>query len=108
MSADDLLRSTSAKLFTFSHELKIDDAAKKIADANNFSIQSYSFDALRENLRAPRIVKVGAVQNCIAASTTDPIGVQRDKIFEKIGNILDAAGADGVQVLCLQVNQLKR
>lgn len=50
----------------------------------------------------PRIVKVGAVQNSIAASTTDPISIQRNKLHEKIGKIIDAAGADNVNILCLQ------
>jgi beta-ureidopropionase len=34
--------------------------------------------------------------------TSNPIHEQRQAIFEKIGKIIDAAGADGVNVLCLQ------
>jgi len=58
--------------------------------------------AAKEDLRKPRIVKVSAVQNSIACPTTDPISIQRNKLYEKIGKIIDAAGADNVNVLCLQ------
>ncbi|KAG5674327.1 hypothetical protein PVAND_004303 [Polypedilum vanderplanki] len=84
------------------HELSINDAALAIAAANNFEIKSYNFSAAKEDLRKPKIVKIGAVQNSIAALTTDPIHIQRNKLHEKIGKIIDAAGADNVNVLCLQ------
>lgn len=85
-----------------SNALEISAEAQKIAANNNFEIKSYEFTALKENLRQPRIVKVGAVQNSIVASTSDPIREQRDALFKKIGIIIDAAGAEGVNVLCLQ------
>lgn len=69
---------------------------------NNFEIKSYNFTAAKEDLRKPKIVRVGAVQNSICAPTTDPINIQRNKLYEKIGRIIDAAGADDVNVLCLQ------
>lgn len=85
-----------------SNELPVSAAAQKIADANNFVIKSYKFDAIKEDLRKPRIVKIGAVQSSIVAPTTAPVSEQRDKIFEKIGKIIDAAAADNVNILCLQ------
>jgi beta-ureidopropionase len=84
------------------NKLEINDAAKKIAADNAFEIASYGFEALKEDLRKPKIVKIGAVQNSIVKPTNDSIHAQRDAIFEKIGKIIDAAGADGVNVLCLQ------
>lgn len=86
----------------FSSELQVNDDAKKIAETNNFVIQSYGFSALPEDLRPTRIVRIAAVQNSIVAPTTETISTQRDLIFKKIGNIIDAAGADNVNVLCLQ------
>lgn len=47
-------------------------------------------------------MKLGAVQNSIVAETTASIIEQRDSIFQKIGKIIEAAGADGVNVICLQ------
>lgn len=85
-----------------SNALEICETAKKIASENNFEVKSFGFDALAEDLRKPRVVKIGAVQNSIVAETTAPIGVQRDQIFKKIGKIIEAAGADNVNVLCLQ------
>lgn len=82
--------------------MPVSDAAKKIADANNFVIQSYKFDAIKEDLRKARIVRVGAIQHSIAVATTAPISVQREKIFEKVGKLIDAAAAENVNILCLQ------
>jgi len=84
------------------HELPISAAAQKIADANNFVIQSYGFPAIKEDLRKPRIVKVAGVQTSIVAPTSAPVSVQRQKIMEKIGKIIEAAAADNVNILCLQ------
>lgn len=85
-----------------SNELSIDQTAKKVAEINGFEIKSFGFTAQAEDLRQPKIVKIGAIQNAIAVSTSDPINKQREAIFHKIGKIIDAAGADGVNVLCLQ------
>lgn len=82
--------------------MPINEKAQEIANTNKFEIKSFNFTAAKEDLRKPRIVKVGAVQNSIAAPTTDPISIQRNKLYEKIGKIIDAAGADNVNVLCLQ------
>lgn len=95
-------RKLRKSVFISSNELEINGTAKKAAELNGFEIKSYGFSALKEDLRQPRVVKIGAVQNAIAAPTTDPIHKQRDAIFSKIGKIVDAAGADGVNVLCLQ------
>lgn len=76
--------------------------AQKIAEANNFVIKAYGFEAIKEDLRKPRVVRIGAVQTSIVAPTNAPVSVQRDKIFEKIGKIIEAAALDNVNILCLQ------
>ncbi len=48
------------------------------------------------------MVKVAAVQHAVAEPLTDPINVQKRKTFEKVGRIIDAAAAEGVNILCLQ------
>lgn len=88
--------------FFNSNELPVSAGAQKIADANNFVIKSYGFEAIKEDLRKPRIVRIGAVQTSIVAPTSAPVSEQRDKIFEKIGKIIEAAAADNVNILCLQ------
>jgi beta-ureidopropionase len=82
--------------------LKISSGAEKLASANDFVVKSYKIDALKEDLRKPRIVRIGAIQNSLATPTTDPVNVQRDKIFEKVGKLIEAAGAENVNILCLQ------
>lgn len=57
----------------------------EIAEKFKFEIKSYYFEAEKEDLRKPRIVKIGAIQHSIASSTSDPISTQRNSIFEKIG-----------------------
>ena len=42
------------------------------------------------------------VQHSIQASTSAPFDQQRDAIHRRVGQLLDAAGAGGAQVVCLQ------
>ncbi|KAK9165666.1 hypothetical protein Scep_000857 [Stephania cephalantha] len=55
-----------------------------------------------ESLRGPQIVRVGLIQSSIALPTTAPILDQRRAIMQKVKPIIDAAGASGVNILCLQ------
>lgn len=82
--------------------LDVNEASKHVAEKYNFEIKSYNFTAAKEDLRNPRIVKIGAVQNSIVAPTTDSIQNQRKKIYEKIERIIEAAAHDNVNILCLQ------
>jgi beta-ureidopropionase len=84
------------------NELPISTKAQKIATDNNFVIKSYKFEAIKEDLRKPRIVRIGAVQTSLAAPTTDRVSVQRQKIFEKVTKIIEAAALENVNILCLQ------
>lgn len=54
-------------------------------------------------MREPQIVRVGLIQNSIALPTTAPFLDQKRAILEKVKPIIDAAGASGVNILCLQV-----
>lgn len=71
-------------------------------------LQAYCFHADKEQLRESRIVRVGLIQNSIASPTTAPFLDQRGAIFEKLKPIIDAAGASGVNILCLQVSYALR
>jgi beta-ureidopropionase len=66
-------------------------------------LQAFRFNADKEHMRQPRIVRVGLVQNSIAVPTTCHFADQKKAIMEKVKLIIDAAGASGVNVLCLQV-----
>lgn len=84
------------------NELAVSKEAQAIADKNDFVIRSYGFSALPEDLRKPRIVRIGAVQTSIVKPTTAPVSQQRSAVFDKIGKIIEAAAADNVNILCLQ------
>ncbi|XP_021774035.1 beta-ureidopropionase-like [Chenopodium quinoa] len=77
-------------------------AATNLSNDHDFDLQAYCFQAQKESLREPRIVRVGLIQNSIALPTTEPFLDQRRAIFQKLKLIIEAAGASGVNILCLQ------
>lgn len=83
-------------------KLAISPDAAAIANEFNFEIQGHKFTAGHEQNREARIVRIGLIQNSIVSPTTDPIQDQYIAIQNKIEKLIDAAGAMGVNVLCLQ------
>jgi len=83
-------------------KISIPSSVQEVANDQRFEIKAYRFKAAREQLRAPRIVKLAVVQNSIHRPTTDSIDEQYQAIQDRIETIIDAAGAAGVNVLCLQ------
>lgn len=69
-------------------------------------LQAFRFDADKEYLRQPRVIRVGLIQNSIAIPTTSHFADQKKAIMEKVKPMIDAAGDAGVNILCLQVSQL--
>ena len=56
------------------------DAAKQVAASaasSDFDLQQFAFSAAPEQLRPPRIVRIGLIQHSIAVETTQPYAVQR-------------------------------
>lgn len=84
------------------HFLDIKKTIAEKAAAANFEIAAFDFPARKEETRTPRIVKVGIVQHSIATATDRPISEQRQALFTKISKIIDAAGDQDVNILCLQ------
>ncbi|XP_067015045.2 beta-ureidopropionase [Anabrus simplex] len=82
--------------------LEIPEEALLLAKKNDFDLQGYKFEANLEHLRAPRLVRVGAVQNKIVLPTTLPIAEQRDALYNKIELLVKTAALCGVNILCLQ------
>lgn len=72
------------------------------ATAANFEVNAYSFTARQEETRLPRIIRVGIVQNSIVFPTDKPISGQRNGMFDKIRKIIDVAGGEKVNIICLQ------
>ncbi|KAJ7968308.1 beta-ureidopropionase [Quillaja saponaria] len=78
------------------------ESATALSLEHDFDLQAFCFRADREQLREPRVVRVGLIQNSIALPTTAPFSDQKTAIFKKLEPMIDAAGASGVNILCLQ------
>ncbi|KAJ4963561.1 hypothetical protein NE237_023500 [Protea cynaroides] len=82
--------------------LTLPGPAVALSSEHDFDLQAFCFSAAKESLREPRIVRVGLIQNSIALPTSAPFLDQKRAIFQKVKLIIDAAGASGVNILCLQ------
>jgi len=82
--------------------IQLADETKNLAEQYNFEVKGYSFQAKKDDLRKPRIVRVGAIQNAIVSRTTEPIHVQREALYTKIKTIVKAAAASNVNIICFQ------
>ena len=60
-------------LYILLRTLSLSEDAISAAGELDFEIQGFGFDAQREEVRAQRIVRVGAIQNKIVIPTTAPI-----------------------------------
>ena len=95
-----------------SREIKVDPQVYLVA-ASPFSrpqsprfcsfLQGFKFTAAQEQLRPPRVVRVGIIQNAIVLPTTVPYADQRSAIFERVTGMIGAAAACGANIVCLQV-----
>lgn len=83
-------------------KLEVPERAELLASEREFELKGYAFEARREEIRPPRIVRVGAIQNKIVLPTTALIAEQRDALHKKIGDIAEVAALSGVNILCLQ------
>eukprot|EP01027_Heterolobosea_sp_BB2_P025860 GEZU01039699.1.p1 GENE.GEZU01039699.1~~GEZU01039699.1.p1 ORF type:complete len:423 (+),score=136.56 GEZU01039699.1:86-1270(+) len=83
---------------------EIPKQALALSEQYNFEIKAYSMvrNTIKEQRRAPRVVKIALIQNMIARPTTDPVDEQYQAIQDKIEHMIDAAAACGANVLCLQ------
>jgi len=82
--------------------LPIDENVASTAAALDMDLKAYQFTAAEEEMREPRTVVMGLVQNSIDVPTTEPFKVQKQSLIDKIEKICDMAGESGVQILCLQ------
>ena len=76
--------------------------ASVVAEKDNFELKAFTVSASLEQLRSPRKVRIAAIQNAIVLSTTAPVADQRDAIHRRVGQLIEAAGAGGVNIVCLQ------
>jgi len=82
--------------------VQVPSEVSKLASEHSFEVVVSKFKAATEQLRSSRIVKIGVIQNSIVLPTSHPIDLQYKAIQDKIEVMIEAAGALGVNVLCLQ------
>ncbi|KAK0394618.1 hypothetical protein QR680_000839 [Steinernema hermaphroditum] len=77
------------------------DLSKFAAD-NNVQLVGYMIEAAKEQLRAPRKVRIAAIQNAIVEPTTAPIAQQREAIHRRVGQMIEIAAHGGANIIGLQ------
>jgi len=82
--------------------LPLSQEAHNLAEEHNYDIKAYKFEAAPEQLRKPRLVRIGLIQNAIVLPTTAPVLEQYEAIEAKLAELINAAGSMGVNILCLQ------
>ncbi|MEE2645456.1 MAG: nitrilase-related carbon-nitrogen hydrolase [Myxococcota bacterium] len=83
-------------------EVTIHPAIHSLADQQDFEVAAYRFNAAREQMRGPRVVRVGAIQTQIIEATDAPIRDQFEALCQRTEALIHAAGAMGCNVLGLQ------
>ena len=82
--------------------LEVSRTAAGMAEDGDFDILGYQFPAPTEQIRPPRIVRIGLVQNSIVLDTTAPVVEQYEAIERKMARIIEAASEMEVNILCTQ------
>uniref|UniRef100_A0AC35G9Q2 Antitoxin VbhA domain-containing protein n=2 Tax=Panagrolaimus sp. PS1159 TaxID=55785 RepID=A0AC35G9Q2_9BILA len=83
-------------------QLAIDSSITENAKENNFQILGYQMKAQVEQCRRPRKVRIAGIQNKIVLPTTAPVPEQRDAIFRRVGQMIEAAALAGANIIGLQ------
>ncbi|XP_043572135.1 beta-ureidopropionase isoform X2 [Chiloscyllium plagiosum] len=68
----------------------------------DFQLKGFGFEAATEQLRQPRVVRVGLIQNKILLPTDFPVSEQVAALQKRIADIVEVAAMCGVNIVCLQ------
>ncbi|KNC73756.1 beta-ureidopropionase, partial [Sphaeroforma arctica JP610] len=77
-------------------------AVAQDAQDNGHEIQAYKVNCPAEQLRAPRLVRIGAIQNAIVEPTDAPVQAQITALHKRVETMVVSAARMGVNVLCFQ------
>ncbi|XKL65148.1 hypothetical protein PGB90_005234 [Kerria lacca] len=83
-------------------KLKVLDEIETLSNVFNFELKSFRFSAEKEELRMPRIVRVGLIQNHIVLPTTESILRQKNALYTRIKEIIAIAAKAEINIICLQ------
>uniref|UniRef100_A0A8D0D784 Beta-ureidopropionase n=1 Tax=Sander lucioperca TaxID=283035 RepID=A0A8D0D784_SANLU len=76
--------------------------AVSAAVERDFELKGYRFEAAQEQLRPPRRIRVGLIQNHIVLPTDAPILDQVNAMHSRIGEMVEVAAMCGVNIVCFQ------
>uniref|UniRef100_A0A3B4ZV34 Beta-ureidopropionase n=1 Tax=Stegastes partitus TaxID=144197 RepID=A0A3B4ZV34_9TELE len=83
-------------------KLDLPACAVEAASERDFELKGYRFDAVQEQLRPPRRIRVGLIQHRIVLPTDAPILDQITAMHNRIGEIVEVAATCGVNIICFQ------
>ncbi|XP_011781330.1 PREDICTED: beta-ureidopropionase [Colobus angolensis palliatus] len=83
-------------------KLDLPREAFEAASREDFELQGYAFEAAKEQLRRPRIVHVGLVQNRTPLPADAPVAEQVSALHRRIKAIVEVAAMCGVNIICFQ------
>ncbi|XP_046904114.1 beta-ureidopropionase [Hypomesus transpacificus] len=83
-------------------KLDLPACAVDAASERDFELQGHVFEAAQEQLRPPRPVRVGLIQNRIVLPTDAPVLDQITALHKRIGEMVDVAAMCGVNIVCFQ------
>ncbi|XP_074055901.1 beta-ureidopropionase [Macrotis lagotis] len=83
-------------------KLSLPPAALAAAAQRDFELLAFAFEASAEQLRPPRPVRVGLVQNRIPLPPDAPVAEQVGALHQRIEEIVEVAAQCGVNVVCFQ------
>ncbi|XP_048411796.1 beta-ureidopropionase isoform X2 [Stegostoma tigrinum] len=83
-------------------KLDLPKSALEASLEKDFQLKAFGFEASPEQLRQPRVVRVGLIQNKIRLPTDFPVSEQVAAIQKRIADIVEVAAMCGVNIVCLQ------
>ncbi|KAJ8414721.1 hypothetical protein AAFF_G00022440 [Aldrovandia affinis] len=78
------------------------ESAVEAASERDFELQGCVFEAGREQLRQPRVIRVGLIQNTIVLPTEAPVIDQITALHKRVGEMVEVAAMCGVNIVCFQ------
>ncbi|CAN0051514.1 unnamed protein product [Lampetra planeri] len=82
--------------------LDVPVAALRLAEVGGFELRAFTIGAAPEQLRPPRLVRVGLMQNRIVEPTTAPVVQQVSALHKRLASMVEAAALCGVNIVCFQ------
>ncbi|XP_072288900.1 beta-ureidopropionase [Eucyclogobius newberryi] len=83
-------------------KLALPSCALESASQKDFELKGFCFSASPEQLRAPRVVRVGLVQHRTVLPTDAPVQEQISAMHRRVEEMVEVAATCGVNIICFQ------